>query len=90
MNKLGLKPVTLLCLGLCIGTAIAALLTSALWTAYSGSASSSKRLPSASLQFPWHASHESSAQPHLSSMSEAERAALIRLQLATASGRWFP
>jgi hypothetical protein len=90
MNKLGLKPVTLLCLGLCAGTAIAALLTSAVWTAHFGSDSAQKRLPAASLQFPWHASHESSAQPYLSSMSEAERAALIRLQLATASGRWFP
>lgn len=86
MNKLSLKPVNLLGMA----AAAAALLFCAGWTAYTGS-EATRPLVHASVQpAPWHASHEYSVHHHLGSMSEAERAAMIRLQLATASGRWFP
>lgn len=87
MNKHSLKPVTLLC----TGTATAAILLSAAWMAYGHY--DSPRPATRSITTPpasWHNSYGYSGQHHLGTMSDAERATLIRLQLATTNGRWLP
>lgn len=85
MNKLSLKPVTLFC----SGTAATALLACAAWAHATGYFSAPQLAHSAPLPA-WHTASEYTGHHHLNKMSEAERAALVRLQLATANGRWFP